>query len=195
MRLCGEDDAKGMVSDIECVRSLGGREISRSIRDGICVCVVVLLVVVVMLIVVMRVIGVVVLMVVVGIVVLVMVVRVARVEVVMVVGVLCIGVLEVDCAGVVDFLVLGAVFVVKVVEGVELVVGCVVRRVVRLAVWYVNGRGYLKSVEVNGLSVGGFLFGQMYCWTWWLLGSLWWRLWMWCKCGSLSFSGTVVWGI
>ena len=172
MRLCGEDDAKGMVSDIECVRSLGGREISRSIRDGICVCVVVLLVVVVMLIVAMGVIGVVVLMVVVGIVVLVMVVRVARVEVVMVVGVLCIGVLEVDCAGVVDFLVLGAVFVVKVVEGVELVVGCVVRRVVRLAVWYVNGRGYLKSVEVNGLSVGGFLFGQMYCWTWWLLGSL-----------------------
>ena len=159
MRLCGEDDAKGMVSDIECVRSLGGREISRSIRDGICVCVVVLLVVVVMLIVAMGVIGVVVLMVVVGIVVLVMVVRVARVEVVMVVGVLCIGVLEVDCAGVVDFSVLGAVFVVEVVEGVELVVGCVVKRVVRLVLWCVNGRGYLlscfrlKFVEMNGISV------------------------------------------
>ena len=133
MRLCGEDDAKGMVSDIEGVWSLGGREISRSIRDGICVCVVVLLVV-------------------------------ARVEVVGVVRVLCIGLLEVDCAGVVDFLVLGAVFVVEVVEGVELVVGCVVRRVVRLAVWCVNGRGYylrcfnLKLVKVNGLSVGRFLF-------------------------------------
>ena len=112
-----------------------------------------------------------------------------------VVGVLCIGAVEVDWAGVVDILVLDGVFMVDVVEGVELVVGCVVRRVVRLAVWYVNGRGYLKSVEVNGLSVGGFLFGQMYCWTWWLLESLWWRLWMWCKCGSLSFSGTVVWGI
>ena len=133
MRLCGEDDPKGMVSDIEGVWSLGGREISRSIRDGICVCVVVLLVV-------------------------------ARVEVVGVVRVLCIGLLEVDCAGVVDFLVLGAVFVVEVVEGVELVVGCVVRRVVRLAVWCVNGRGYylccfsLKLVKVNGLSVGRFLF-------------------------------------
>ena len=85
---CGEDDAKGMVSDIECVRSLGGREMSRSIRDGICVCVVmvvvvaVVLLVVVVLIVAMGVIGEVVLMVVVGIVVLVMVVRVACVGVV-----------------------------------------------------------------------------------------------------------------
>ena len=56
------------------------------------------------------------------------------------VGVLGMGVLEVDCVGVVDTLVLGAVFVVEVVEGVELVVGCVVRRVVRLILWCVNGR-------------------------------------------------------
>ena len=74
MREFGEDDAKGMVSDIEGVRSLGGREMSRSIRDGICVCVVVVvvavvLVVVVVVIVAMEVMGVVVLMVVVGIVV------------------------------------------------------------------------------------------------------------------------------
>ena len=33
----GEDDGKGMVSYIESVRSLGGGEMSRSIRDGICV--------------------------------------------------------------------------------------------------------------------------------------------------------------
>ena len=74
------------------------------------------------------------------------------------------GVLEVDCVGVVDTLVLCAVFMVEVVEGVELVVGCVVRRVVRLVLWCVNGRGYflrwfsLKSMEMNGLSLGGFLF-------------------------------------
>ena len=43
----GEDDGKGMVSDIEGVRSLGGGEMSRSIRDGICVCVAVAVVVVV----------------------------------------------------------------------------------------------------------------------------------------------------
>ena len=49
-----------------------------------------------------------------------------------VVGVLCIGAVEVDCAGVVDILVLDGVFMVEVVEGVELVVGCVVRHVVRL---------------------------------------------------------------
>ena len=78
--------------------------------------------------------------------------------------VLCMGVLEVDCVGVVDTLVLCAVFMVEVVEGVELVVGCVVRRVVRLVLWCVNGRGYflrcfsLKSMEMNGLSLGGFLF-------------------------------------
>ena len=54
------------------------------------------------------------------------------VGVVGVMGVLCIGVLEVDCVGVVDILVLGAVFMVEGVEGVELVEGCVWRRVVRL---------------------------------------------------------------
>ena len=54
------------------------------------------------------------------------------------VGVLCIGVLDVDCVGVVDVLVLGVVFVVEVVEGVELVVGCVVGRVVRLVLWCVR---------------------------------------------------------
>ena len=52
---------------------------------------------------------------------------------------------------------------VKVVEGVELVVGCVVR----LVLWCVNGKGYflchfsLKPVETNGLSVHGFLFGMV----------------------------------
>ena len=157
-----------MVSDIEGVRSLEEREMSRSIRDGICVFVVVVvvvvavvLVVVVVLIVAMGLMGVVMLMVVVAIVVLVMVVRVACVGVVGVVGVLCIGVLEVGCVGVVDVLVLSAVFVVEVVEGMELVVGCVVR----LVLWCVNGRGYflrcfsLKLVEINGMSVGGFVFG------------------------------------
>ena len=44
----GEDDDKGMVSDIEGVRSLGGREMLRSMRDGICVCVVVVVVVALM---------------------------------------------------------------------------------------------------------------------------------------------------
>ena len=38
MRACGEDDFKEMVSDIEGVRSLGGREMLRSIRDGMCLC-------------------------------------------------------------------------------------------------------------------------------------------------------------
>ena len=38
MRACGEDDAKEMVSDTEGVRSLGGREMPRSIRDGMCLC-------------------------------------------------------------------------------------------------------------------------------------------------------------
>ena len=54
------------------------------------------------------------------------------------VGVLWIGAVEVDCAVVVDIMVLGRVFVVEVVEGVELVVGCVVR----LVLWCANGRGY-----------------------------------------------------
>ena len=53
MRECGGDDTKGMVNaGNEGVRSLGGREMSRSIRDGICVCVVVVVVVVVVLLVV-----------------------------------------------------------------------------------------------------------------------------------------------
>ena len=130
-----------------------------------------------------------------------MVVRVACIGVVAVLGVLCIGLLEVDCVGVVEILLLGAVFVMEVVEGVDLVVGCVVR----LVLWCVNGRGYflccfsLNLVEMNGLSVGGFLFGMVIWedvfWTWWLLRSLWWRLWMWCKCGFLSFFGVAVWGI
>ena len=59
------------------------------------------------------------------------------------------------------------VFMVKVVEGVEVLVGCVVRHVVRLVLWCVNERGYflccfsLKLVEMNGLNVGGFLFGMV----------------------------------
>ena len=113
-----------------------------------------------------------------------------------------VGVLEVDCVGLVEILVLGGVFVVEVVEGVELVVGCVVRRVVRLVLWCVNGRGYflrcfsLKSVEMNGLSVGGFLFG-MVIWVDVLLDVVVVEVVvvMWCKCGFLSFSGVAVWGI
>ena len=76
---------------------------------------------------------------------------------------------------VVEILVLGAVFVVEVVEGVKLVVGCVVGHVVRLVLWCMNGRRYflhcfsLKSVEIKGLSVGGFLFG-MVIWADVLLG-------------------------
>ena len=35
MRKGGEDDGKGMVSVIEGVRSLGGREMLRSMGDGI----------------------------------------------------------------------------------------------------------------------------------------------------------------
>ena len=109
MRECGGDDAKGMVNDNEGVRSLGGRGMSRSIRDGICVCVVVVVVVavvlllVVVVIVAMEVMGVV-FMVVVGI-----VVRVACVGVVRVVGTFCRGVLEVDCVAVLEILVLGVV--------------------------------------------------------------------------------------
>ena len=102
-------------------------------------------VVVVMVVMLMVAMGVVVLMVVVGVVLLVMVVRVACIGVV---GVLCIGVLEVDCVEVVDILVLDAVFV---VEGVVLVVGCVMRLVLCCFCW--------KPVEMNGQSIGGFLFG------------------------------------
>ena len=48
-----EDDNKRMVSDTESLQSLGGREISSSMRDEICVCVVVVVVVVVVLMVLM----------------------------------------------------------------------------------------------------------------------------------------------
>ena len=81
----GEDDDKRMVSDIEGVPCLAGREMWRSIRDGICACVTVVVVAL------MEVRRVVVLMVVVGIVVLVMLVRVFCIGVVGVVRVLCIG--------------------------------------------------------------------------------------------------------
>ena len=99
-------------------------------------------------------------MVAVGVVALVIVVRVLCIGVVGVVGVLWIGAVEEDCEGMVDILVLGGVFVVEVVEGVE--PGCVVR----LLLWCANGRGYflcryiLKSVEMSGLTLGGFLFGM-----------------------------------
>ena len=49
MREGGKDDDEGMISDTEGVQSLGGREMSSSIRDGICVCVAVVVVVVVAL--------------------------------------------------------------------------------------------------------------------------------------------------
>ena len=91
MRECWEDDAKGTVSDIEGAWRLGGREMPRSIRDGIFVGVVVVVVVVVVLMGEMGAMGVVVLMVVVGIMVLAMVVRVACTGVVGVAGVLCMG--------------------------------------------------------------------------------------------------------
>ena len=42
---------------------------------------------------------------------------------------------------VVDILMLGGVFMVEVVEGVELVVWCVLRRVVRLVLRCENGKG------------------------------------------------------
>ena len=77
MRVGEEDDYKGMVSDVEGVRSLGGRVTLSSMRDAICVCAAVVVVVVVALMVAM---GVVVLVVGVGVVVLVIVVRVLRVS-------------------------------------------------------------------------------------------------------------------
>ena len=50
---------------------------------------------------------------------------------------LCIGALKMDCAGVIDILVLDRVFVVEVTKGVELVVGCVVRLVLCVALkWW-----------------------------------------------------------
>ena len=158
-----EDDDKGIVSDTEGALSLGGRDISKSMRYGICVFVAVAVLVVVVVVVLILAMRVVVLMVVLGIVVLVMVVRESCIGVVGVVGVLRIGALEVDCAGVVGNLVLGGVFLVEVAEGVELVKGCVVR----MALWCVNRMGHilcrfsLKSAEMNGSSLGGFLFGMM----------------------------------
>ena len=124
MREGGENDAKGMVSDVEGVWSLGGRETLSSMRDGIFVCVAVVMVVVALMISM--------LVVAVGIVTLVIVVRVLRelcIGVVEVVEVLCIGVVAVDCTGVVDIMVLGGVYVGEVVERVELVIGCVVRQI------------------------------------------------------------------
>ena len=88
--------------------------------------------VVVVVVALMVAVGVVVLVVVVGVVVLVQVVRVLRelcIGMVEVLGVLCVGAVEVDCTRVVDIMVLGGVFVVEVVEGVELVTGYVVRLV------------------------------------------------------------------
>ena len=105
MREQWEDDDKGMVNEVEGVQSLGGREMSSSMRDGICVCVAVAVAVALMV-----VMGVVKLMVPVGVVVFVIVLRVLCIGVVEVVGVLCIGVTEVGCAGVVDILVLGGVW-------------------------------------------------------------------------------------
>ena len=101
-----------------------------SMRDWICLCVVV-----VVLIVVVRV---VVFMVVMEVMVLAIVVRVLCIGVVRVVAVLCIGAVEMDCPGVVDILMLRGAFAVEVVEGVELVVECVFR----LVLWCANGRGY-----------------------------------------------------
>ena len=78
-----------------------------SMSDGIHICVALVVAL-------MVVVGVGVLMAVVGVVVL-----------VIVVGVLCIGAVDVNCTGVVEILVLGGLFVVEVVEEVELVVGVV----------------------------------------------------------------------
>ena len=49
----GEDDDKGMVSDVEGVQSLGEREMLSSFRDGICACVTVVAVVVALIVVVL----------------------------------------------------------------------------------------------------------------------------------------------
>ena len=67
MREGGEDDNKGMISDVEGVRSLGGRETMSSMRDGICVCVAVVVVAVALMVAVLVVaVGVVVLVIVVS---------------------------------------------------------------------------------------------------------------------------------
>ena len=145
----GVDDGKGMVSDVEGVRSLGGREMFSYMREGISVCAVVVVLMVavrvVVLMVVVGVVGVVVLTVVVGVVLLMVVVGVVVLMIVVgvvvlmiVVGVLYIGAMEEECSGVFEIFVLGEFFVVVVVVvEVELVVGCVVR----LVLWCSNGRG------------------------------------------------------
>ena len=111
------DDGKGMISDVECVRSLGGREMFSSMRRGISVCVVVVLL--------MVVVGMVVLTVVVGVVMLMMVLGVLNIEAV-----------KVDCSRVIEVFVLGGFSVVVAVE-VELVVG----GVMQLVLWCSNGKG------------------------------------------------------
>ena len=78
------DDDKGMLNDVENAPELGGRETLNFMREGISVCVVVVVL--------MLVVGVVVLMI--------------------VVGVVCLVAVELDCSGVVDIFVLGGVFVV-----------------------------------------------------------------------------------
>ena len=108
--------------------------------------------------------GEVVLMVVVGKVVLVMVVRVLCFEVFRVVGVLCIG-----RGGLCRS---GAIFVLEVVEGMELVVGCVVGRVVRLVLLCMNGRGY---------------FCVALAWNWWK-----WPDWVWVGFSLGWLSGRIV---
>ena len=87
MREVGKDDEKGMVSDVEGVRSLDESEMSSSMKDEICGS----MVVVVALMVVVRV---VVLMVALGVVVLVIVMRVLYIGVSGVVGAFCIGAVE-----------------------------------------------------------------------------------------------------
>ena len=72
----------------------------------------------------------------------------------------------------VDILVLGVVFMMQVVEGMELEVRCFVR----LALWCANRRGYflchfsLKLVEMNRLTVDGVFLGWQ---SGWIVLSFW----------------------
>ena len=138
-------------------------------------CVFACVVVVVVVVVPMVAVGLVVLlMVAVGVLMLVIVVRVLielYIGVVKVVGELCREAKEMDCTRVVDIMVLGGGFVVMV-EGVELVMGCVVR----LVLWFENERVYflccfsLMLVEMNGQSAGGCFFGMVIwsdCFSFW----------------------------
>ena len=79
MRDGGEDDGKRVFSDAKCVWSLGKREMSSSMRDGISICVVVVVVL-------MVVVGMVVLMAAVGVVVVAIVKRILYIGVVGCVG-------------------------------------------------------------------------------------------------------------